>query len=97
MLRVHNVAIITDWLVARRVQLLQHPPYLPDLAPADFFLFPKVNKDLEGLTLTSKTFMKVWEGALRTLMVADFAEASHQWYRRCENCITIGSNNVEKT
>ncbi len=48
---VHTAAIVTDWLAARHVQMLQHPPYLPDLAPADFFLFPKVKKELAGLIL----------------------------------------------
>jgi hypothetical protein len=27
---------------------LPHPPYLPDLAPADFFLFPKMKMQLKG-------------------------------------------------
>jgi hypothetical protein len=38
---VHTAAIITDWLAARRIQMLQHPPYSLDLAPADFFVFPR--------------------------------------------------------
>ena len=25
-----------------------HPPYSPDLAPSDFFLFPKIKKHLAG-------------------------------------------------
>jgi len=24
-------------------ELLEHPPYSPDLAPSDFYLFPKLN------------------------------------------------------
>jgi hypothetical protein len=27
---------------------LPHPPYLPDLAPSDFFLFPKMKMQLKG-------------------------------------------------
>jgi hypothetical protein len=30
--------------------MLQHLPYSPDLAPTDFFLFPKVKKELVGET-----------------------------------------------
>jgi hypothetical protein len=30
-----------DWLSARQVQMIE-PTYSPDLAPADFFLFPKL-------------------------------------------------------
>jgi hypothetical protein len=39
---VHTSAVVTDWLEARRIQLLEHPTYWLALAPADFFLFPKV-------------------------------------------------------
>jgi len=28
--------------------LLPHPPYSPDLAPCDFFLFPKIKKELKN-------------------------------------------------
>ncbi len=65
---VHTAAIVTYLLAARPVRLLQHLPDLPDLTPADFFLFTKVKKELAGLTLTRETFMKKWEGAVRTLM-----------------------------
>jgi hypothetical protein len=42
--------------------MLQHRPYLPHLAPTDFFLFPKVKKELAGLTLMREAFKKEWEG-----------------------------------
>ena len=66
------------------------------MAPADFFLFPKVKSVLAGKTLTAQTFKKEWEGAVRTLSAADFADAFQQWYRRCEKCVNIGGNYVEK-
>jgi hypothetical protein len=28
--------------------VLEHPPYSPDLAPSDFFLFPKIKEILKG-------------------------------------------------
>jgi histone-lysine N-methyltransferase SETMAR len=94
---VHTAATVTDWLAARHVKLIEHPPYSPDLAPADFFLFPKVKKELAGLTLMRESFKKDWEGAVRTLSAADFAEAFRQWFRRCEKCVDIGGGYVEKT
>jgi hypothetical protein len=30
------------------VTVLNHPPYSPDLAPADYLLFPKVKSHLKG-------------------------------------------------
>ena len=32
-----------------RWELLPFPPYSPDLAPSDFFLFPKLKEHLKGV------------------------------------------------
>ena len=38
-----------DVFVAKHsITVLPHPTYLPDLAPYDFFLFPKLKKPLKG-------------------------------------------------
>ena len=29
-------------------ELVDHPPYSPDLAPSDYFLFPNIKKHLAG-------------------------------------------------
>ena len=34
-------------------EILSHPPYSPDLAPCDFFLFPKLKKHLKGTRFQS--------------------------------------------
>jgi histone-lysine N-methyltransferase SETMAR len=34
-------------------QELNHPPYSPDLAPSDYFLFSKLKSDLHGKKITS--------------------------------------------
>ncbi len=41
---VHTAAVVADWFAARNIQRLEHSLYLPDLAPADFFLFPLVKE-----------------------------------------------------
>jgi hypothetical protein len=33
---------VSDSLARRGITVLDHPPYSPDLAPADFWLFPKL-------------------------------------------------------
>jgi hypothetical protein len=45
---VHTAAIVKDWMAARDFRLIDHPPYLPDLGPADFFLFPTIKWQLAG-------------------------------------------------
>ena len=40
----HTAAATLDYLQENNVQLVTHPPYSPDLAPCDFFLFPQIKK-----------------------------------------------------
>jgi histone-lysine N-methyltransferase SETMAR len=45
---VHTPTSVMDFLAAKGVKTIPHPPYSPDLAPADFFLFPRVKSELAG-------------------------------------------------
>ena len=38
----HNALSIRQFLAENNIAVLEQPPYLPDLAPCDFFLFPKL-------------------------------------------------------
>jgi histone-lysine N-methyltransferase SETMAR len=38
---VHTAAMVTDWMAARQFKVIEHPPYSPDLAPADFSSFQR--------------------------------------------------------
>jgi histone-lysine N-methyltransferase SETMAR len=94
---VHTASMVTNWMAARQFQIIDHPPYSPDLAPANFFLFPSVKRELAGKTVTQGTLKKVLEGAVRTLSAADFAKAFRRWYERCEKCVDIAGRYVEKS
>ena len=32
----------------KRISLINHPPYSPDLSPCDYFLFPKLKTKMKG-------------------------------------------------
>jgi hypothetical protein len=51
------------------------PPYSPDLAPADNFLFPKLKKELTCIPMTQEEFKKEWEGVLRGVSREEFEKA----------------------
>jgi uncharacterized protein YukE len=55
-----------------------------------------VKRELADKTLTQETLKKEWEGAVRTLLVADFASAFRRWYDHCEKCVNIAGGYVEK-
>ena len=46
--RVHTFVVSMAKFHELRYELLPHPPYSPDLAPSDYFLFPNLKKWLDG-------------------------------------------------
>ena len=40
----HKAKIVKDYLEEQELQVLPHPPYSPDLAPCDFWLFPTIKE-----------------------------------------------------
>jgi hypothetical protein len=64
------------------------PPSSPDLAPADFFLFPKIKTTLKGRSF--QTIEEIQKNAirkLRAIVESGFQEALQQWKKRWERCI----------
>ena len=45
---VHNSILVTDYLTKIGIKTVPHPPYSPDLARCDFWLFPKLKEKLRG-------------------------------------------------
>ena len=45
---VHNSIFVTDYLTKMGIKTVSHPPYSRDLAPCDFWLFPKLREKLRG-------------------------------------------------
>ncbi|GBP79093.1 Mariner Mos1 transposase [Eumeta japonica] len=44
----HTLAETTRFLEGQKIEVTGHPPYSPDLAPNNFYLFPKVKNKLCG-------------------------------------------------
>ena len=49
----HHAAIVKKFLANRNVVVLHHPPYSPDLAPADYFLLPQVKIFLKRVAFSN--------------------------------------------
>ncbi len=92
---VHTAKVVQEFLAKKKDQTaLPPPPYSFDLAPADYFLFPKLKKELAGITMIQEEFKKEWEGVLRVISREEFTKAFLRWYERCEKCIRIDRNYV---
>src|SRR5215469_3395240 len=44
----HTLLLIREFSAKQETIVVPQPPYSPDLAPADFFLFPKLKSTLKG-------------------------------------------------
>ena len=91
---VHTAAPFKNCLAARGIQMVDHAPYSSDLAPADFFLFPKMKEELAGRHLTQDGFKMAWEGVTRTITTDDFTAGFRQWFEHCQKCVEISGNYV---
>ena len=48
-----SVRLLSLFWLLKKVKILNHPPYSPDLSLCDFFLFPRLKKMLSGNKYTS--------------------------------------------
>lgn len=76
---------------------INHPPYSPDLAPSDYYLFPNLKKDLRGKRFSDDEELKA---AINT----HFEEKSEDYFlqglekliSRSNKCIEVLGNYIEK-
>ena len=75
---------------------VEHPPYSPDLAPSDFFLFPKIKSALKGTRFESVDVMKAKATELMNkLSEDDLQHCFQQWKIRMERCRDRGGEYIE--
>ena len=80
----HTSLVNRSYMAKYQTSVVPHPPYSPDLAPADFFLFPKLKTTLKGYRF--QTIGGIQENAIRELPAiteSAFQEAFQQWRERC--------------
>jgi hypothetical protein len=63
------------WMTANKIQLLQYPLYLLDLAPKAYFFFWGVKEVLAGTVLTLESFKKIWGGIGRNIGIDQYVTA----------------------
>ena len=75
---------------------LQQPPYSPDLAPCDFFLFPSLMKVPKGHRFeATEDIKRNSTKSLSDIPEEVFAKCFQQWQKRWANCVAAEGNCVE--
>ncbi|PNF23469.1 Mariner Mos1 transposase [Cryptotermes secundus] len=84
----HTALMVRQFLTSNNMVIVPHPPYSPDLAPSDFFLFPRMKRSLKG-----KRFRDVDEvkentlKALNSIQPQEFQHCFEQWQKHWDKCI----------
>ena len=79
------------------IETLQHPPYSPDLAICDFFLFPTVKDHIHGRKFESREELGTAKTeALRTVTRDGLQHVFCTWVERWDKCIKAKGSYFEK-
>jgi len=92
-----HTLLICSYLAKHQTSVVPHPPHSPELAPADFFLFPKLKTTLIGRHF--ETVEEIQENSIRelhTITESVFQEAFQQWKKHWKRCITSRGNYFEE-
>ena len=89
---VHNSILVADYLTKMGIKTVPQPPYSPDLAPCDFWLFPKLRGcRYETIEVMKEALTKV----IDTLTQEDFDGAFQKLLERYNKCIAAGRDYFE--
>jgi len=86
----HNATIVKQFLAQRKVTVIDHPLYSPDLAPADYFLFRKMKYHSKGRLFDSiSDIQKAMTSTLNTY------KGIQKLYDRANLCVQLEGMYVE--
>ncbi|CAK9811861.1 Mariner Mos1 transposase [Anthophora quadrimaculata] len=84
----HRARTVLDYLTKHQINTIEQPPYSPDLAPCDFFLFPKLKLPLRGKRFDTLEAIK--ENAtkeLKAIPSSAYNKCMDDWIKRWHMCV----------
>jgi transposase len=79
----HTSLVIRQFLADKKITVCPHPPHSPDLAPCDFWLFPKIKLKMKGNRFdTIPEIEATTKERLRALTKDDFQSCFRSWQDR---------------
>jgi [histone H3]-lysine36 N-dimethyltransferase SETMAR len=94
--RPHTATSVLTFLAQNGTPILQQPAYSPDLAPNDFFLFPKLKMALKGSRFdTREVIIAESKKVMKSIPKDDFYKCFESWEKRWKRCIDAGGDYFE--
>ncbi|VEN60324.1 unnamed protein product [Callosobruchus maculatus] len=92
----HTSLLVREYLAKNNTVMVPQPPYSPDLAPCDFFLFPKLKRPMKGRRYATIDEIKTAsKEELNKIRKNDFLSASRIEKKRWHKCIISEGNCFE--
>ena len=84
----HKSATVQEYLKESGLDVLDHPPYSPDLSPCDFWLFPRLKEMLawHRFEPCCGIGIAVYQ-CLQHIPKEDYRAAYRKWVDRCKMCV----------
>ncbi|UYV70165.1 hypothetical protein LAZ67_7002045 [Cordylochernes scorpioides] len=84
----HTSLLVRDFLAKNNTLMMPQPPYSPDLAPCDFFLFPKLKRPMKGRRYATLDEIKTAsKEELKNIFKKYFLKCFEDWKNRWHKCI----------
>lgn len=92
----HTSLLVREFLAKNNTVMMPQPPYSPDMAPCDFFLFPKIKRTLKGRRFTSIDDIKSASlKELNAIPKIEFQNCFGDWKKRWRKCIISNGDYFE--
>ncbi|CAH1985127.1 unnamed protein product [Acanthoscelides obtectus] len=93
----HTAQKTRQYLTEENVELLDHPPYGPDISPSDFITFPKIKNRLRGQRFQSpEEAVDAFKDAVLDLPANEKNKCFQNWFERMQMCINLRGEYFEK-
>ncbi|UYV82755.1 hypothetical protein LAZ67_22000747 [Cordylochernes scorpioides] len=92
----HTSLLVRDYLAKNNTLMMPQPPYSPDLAPCDFFLFSKLKRPMKGRRYATLDEIKTAsKEELKRFLKNDFLKCFEDWKNRWHKCIIFHGDYFE--
>ncbi|KYN42545.1 hypothetical protein ALC56_03004, partial [Trachymyrmex septentrionalis] len=92
----HTSLLVREFLTKNNTLMMPQPPYSPDLAPCDFFLFPKLKRPMKGRRYaTIEEIKTASKEELNKITKNNFLKCFEDWKKRWHKCIISDGNYFE--
>jgi hypothetical protein len=93
----HTALNFREFLAKHSIPVVPHPPYLPDLVPCDFFIFPRLKGTLKGKRIQDVAEIQLnMTRQLQAISKQAYQTCIEKWKDRWNRCINLEGRTLKE-